>query len=66
MTKVGDVFRRYYNISTKLWHFDDTPVELIIESSGRVGLKMDNRFVTQDLLIALAWRRMAPDSNERA
>ena len=65
ISKVGDVFRRYFNISTKLWHFDDTPVELI-ESSGRVGLKVDNRFVTQDLLIALAWRRMAPHSNERA
>ena len=64
ITKVGEVFRRYYNISTKLWHFDDTPVELI-ESSGRVGLKMDNHFVDLPMLIALAWRRMAPQSSQR-
>ena len=63
ITKEGRARRRWYNLSTRTWHWDPDLLPYVFRED-RVGLHVDG-WISIERAIALAWRRRAPDSSSR-
>ena len=63
ITKEGRARRRWYNLSTRKWHWDEDPLPYVFRED-RMGLHVD-RWVSIERAIALAWCKRAADSSSR-
>ena len=63
ITKEGRARRRWYNLSTRKWSWDEDPLPYVFREN-RVGLHLDG-WISIERALALAWRKRAPDSSSR-
>ena len=67
VAKDGEVWRRFYNVLSAQWNWDqDGPLEYAEDSNGRVGMNLGSQFRPIATVIALAWLQRAPETQARA
>ena len=67
VAKDGEVWRRFYNVLSAEWNWDqDGPLEYAEDSNGRVGMNLGSQFRPIATVIALAWLQRAPETQARA
>jgi hypothetical protein len=64
ITRRGELYKRYYNVSTHTWHWGDEAEEQVEDASGKMGYRLTGRgWVSVEYVIASAWRKRKLGSN---
>lgn len=64
VNKSGVLRKRYVNLVTGQWTWDDHPMQMTMDETGRMGYLFPH-FITMERAIALAWKLCAPFSANR-